>query len=369
MTRFGSLLKIALAGALGVLLVVGCGGGSSSSDAPIAGGDNTMAYNGPGSKWDVSLTNGNFTITHREDVNAAVDLTVNGTYEELPSGFLKLTVTGSEGEEGPENGAMAWALEVPGYAFFLRPMEAENEQLIPMVTAGECPTDDVDANWVMVRKDSDADASDPERDFFGSFHYDAATETANLPVRRALGNNFQDGGSQELEGGSCADGIMEVDDAVMYLTSNGGAIVHTGLNRPDDGSFIFALGQRAITDVDNLDGDYAGILFDDNLESGAKIAPVSLSCTSGQCSGSLVADIETGELDEGSVAVNLTGTTDEFAPGLITGEIVGEGTGAMACMADVNVLNTGRSIVSCVGQSPGDVTKMFNVIFVSIEGT
>jgi len=366
MTRFGSLVKLTLAISIGFLLVSGCGGSSSSSDTPVGGGETTTAYNGPGSKWDVSLSGGDFTITRRPELASAVDMTVTGTYEDLASGFLKLTVSSSEGEDGPTQGDMAWALEVPGYAFFLRPIEAGSEQIIPMVTAGECPTSDVDANWVMVRKDSDAMADDPERDFFGAFHYDAASDTATLPVRRALGNNFQDQGGQDLVGGTCADGIMEVDDAVMYLTSNGGAIVHTGLNRPDDGSFIFALSQKNITSVANLDGEYAGVLFDDNLASGDKIAPVSLSCTAGMCSGSLVADIETGELDEGSVAVNLTGTTDEFSPGLISGEIVGEGTGAMACMADVDVLDTGRSIVSCVGQSPGDVTKMFNVIFVSV---
>jgi len=41
-------------------------------------------------------------------------------------------------------------LGVPGYAFMLRPMDSTNDQLIPMVVAGECPTSNLSGNWVTV---------------------------------------------------------------------------------------------------------------------------------------------------------------------------------------------------------------------------
>jgi hypothetical protein len=346
------------------LFVYGCAEEESEEDAAQA-----LNYNGPGSKWDVSLVDGGFTITMRESVDAAVALTVEGTYQRMASGFLVLTVSSSQGAEGPEAGAQAWAVEVPGYALILKPMDDGSDQVIPMVVAGSCPENDVAANWVMVKKASAAAADDADREFFGTFAYSTETNTAMLPVRRALANAFQDAGAQALAGGACEGGIMTVEDAVMYLTSNGGAIVHTEVNNPDDGSFIFALAQKAIADVNNLDADYAGVLFDDSMTEGQKIQPVALSCTAGACTGTIVTDVTTGATSAESVTVTLDGVPDDFGNGLITGTIAsGADTGNLACMADTGVLDSGRIMVSCVGQSPGDNSNMFNVLFTSIAG-
>ena len=152
----------------------------------------------------------------------------------------------------------------------------------------------------------------------------------------------------------------------MYLTSNGGAIVHTNVNNEDDSSFIFALPQNDITAVANLDGEYAGMLFDDSQSDGSEISPVAFSCASGTCTGNIVVNIETGELSAESVTVTLGGTPDDIDSGLITATIDNGGdTGVLACMADVNAASSGTQVVSCVGQSPGDNTKMFNVILAS----
>ena len=358
----GYLLASLLCGC--ALVTYGC---VEEEAAEEGGGSQALNYNGPGSKWDVSLADGEFTITMRESIGDPVALTVVGTYERMASGFLVLTVTGSEGDDGPGAGEQAWAVEVPGYALILKPMDGD--QVIPMVIAGSCPEEDVLANWVMVKKDGAAAADDADREFFGTFAYDATAGTANLPMRRALANAFQDAGAQALDGGACAGGIMTVDDAVMYLTSNGGAIVHTQVNDPEDGSFIFALGQKAIVDVDTLDADYAGVLFDESMTDGQKIQPVALSCTAGACTGTIVTDVTTGATSAETVTVTLDGTPDDFGNGLITGTIAsGADTGNLACMADRDVLESGRSMVSCVGQSPGDNTNMFNVLFTSVAG-
>ncbi|MDH3716346.1 MAG: hypothetical protein OET44_21165 [Gammaproteobacteria bacterium] len=355
-----------LAGLLcaGALVVYGCAEEETGSGAAQA-----LNYNGPGSKWDVSLADSGFTITMRETVDGPVALTVEGTYERMASGFLVLTVSGSEGEGGPDAGAQAWAVEVPGYALILKPMDAGSDQVIPMVVAGNCPADDVLANWVMVKKANTAAADDADREFFGTFAYSTDTNTATLPMRRALANAFQDAGAQALAGGACESGIMTVEDAVMYLTSNGGAIVHTEVNNPDDGSFIFALSQKAIGAVGNLDADYAGVLFDDSMTEGQKIQPVALSCAAGACTGTIVTDVTTGATSAESVTVTLDGDPDAFGNGLITGTIAsGADTGNLACMADTGVLDSGRIMVSCIGQSPGDNSNMFNVLFTSIAG-
>jgi hypothetical protein len=37
----------------------------------------------------------------------------------------------------------------------------------------------------------------------------------------------------------------------------------------------------------------------------------------------------------------------------------------MACLADGDALGTGRKVISCVGQSPGDLARLFNVLLVT----
>lgn len=336
---------------------------SSTSESSAAV---SQAYNGPGSKWDFNLFEDNtFKITRRETPSAPISLIVNGKYESLSSGFLLLTVTDALGEDAPKEGDKAWALEVPGYALLLKPIDDTNDQIIPMVTAGVCPTADFAANWVMVKKSDSAAADDADRDFFGEFQYTASSQEANLPSRRALANSFQNGGFQALGSGACTEGLMTVSDGEMYLTVNGGAIVHTGVDDPTDSSFIFALTQKAITDVANLNGDYAGILFDQSSNSGEQIASVSMSCSAGSCTASVVTDVVSGATSAETVTLTLNGTPDALATGIITGTINSGGSGNLACMADINVLGSGKKMVSCVGQSPGDNTKMFNVIFAS----
>lgn len=357
--RFGVWLSVFALLSAG-LLINGC----NDDDDPAPSPQVSQTYNGPGSKWDVDLYDNNtFVIERRPTVTGSVSLTVEGTYERLSSGFLKLTVSSASGEDAPSANDMAWALEVPGYALLLKPVDGD--QIIPMVTAGTCPTADLNANWVVVKKADSSRADDADRDFFGEFVFTIADQSARLPSRRALANSFQDGGEQSLGTGTCANGILTISDGVMYLTNNGGAIVHTSVDDPSDASFIFGLNQKAITAVSNLDGNYAGILFDENQVGDTAISPVSLSCTSGACMGTLVTNIDTGAVSNETVTVNLSGTPDQLATGLITGTIVNTTSGSLACMADIGVLGTSTKMISCVGQSPGDNQKMFNVLFVS----
>ena len=344
------------------VLLFACGGGDDDdSSAAVA-----SQYAGPGSKWDVVLNDDNtFTITRRPSLSEAIDLTVEGSYQSLASGFLLMTVASATGTDAPSAGDTALALEAPGYAFFLMPLGGDGDQIIAMVTAGECPSADIDANWVTVKASANTDASATDRDFFGTFNFDVDQSIATLPSRHALSNGFPDQGIHQLDSGTCGEGIMEVDDAVMYLTSNGGAIVHTGIQDTDDANFIFALSQSGITAIANLDGNYSGLLFDDNLASGQKIALVSMSCASGNCTAQIVEDAQAGTLSTESVSIALDGTVDELGNGLVTGTISNNGTGNLACMADTSVLDTSRKMISCVGQSPGDQTKLFNVLFVS----
>ena len=346
----------------------------TSDDSSSNGSGNTtpaqdVTYNGPGSKWDVTFrTAGTFTVTKRANTTAPVDFTVDGTYTTSTTGFKILTVTSVTGTGGPSAGDKAWAIDVPRYALLLSPMESGSDQVIPMVASGSCPTADFAANWVIVKKSNSSDATSSSRDFFGSYQYDASTSTATLPSVHALDNAFTNIGANSLGASTCQDGIAQVSDAVMYLTTNGGAIVHTQVSNPSEASFIFALAQKSITNVANFDGAYAGMVFDGNFSAGARLIPAGMTCTSGTCSGHLLSGAETGATASDPWTLALTNTVDSPSAGLITGTLTDNGsanTGNVACMIDTDVLDTSKKIMSCVGQSPGDNTQMVNAIFAS----
>ncbi|MEM7292611.1 MAG: hypothetical protein AAF420_04320 [Pseudomonadota bacterium] len=364
MQRFTLKPILGLLAGIIIVSVAACGGSDSGTTEATQ-----TRYNGPGSKWDFAFSSDStFTITKRSDVSSPVLFTVNGTWETSTTGFRILTVTDVEGTGGPSVGDRAWAIDVPGYALLLKPIEAGSDQVIPMVSAGDCPTETLNANWVIVKKANATDATDSSRDFFGTYTYDANSGTANLPMRRALDNSFTDQGANGLGGVSCTNGLASVSDAQMYLTNNGGAIVHTQISTPNDSSFIFALTQKAITNVANFDGNYAGMIFDGNYTVGDRVIPASMNCTSGTCTGTLRAGPQDGAASSDPWTLTLSGTVDGLGNGLITGTLrddTSSNTGNAACMIDVNVLGTGARIVSCVVQSPSDNTQMGNAIFTS----
>ena len=108
---------------------------------------------------------------------------------------------------------------------FLNVTGVDDREVVAMVEAGACPDANLLGNWVTVRTRLDADAADPDQDFFGAFAYDVDAAVANLPARYALAGSYASLGDVELENGDCTDGILLVDDAAMYMTAGGGALV------------------------------------------------------------------------------------------------------------------------------------------------
>jgi hypothetical protein len=274
-----------------------------------------------------------------------------------------MTVTDAEGTDAPEAGESAWAVEIDGYALFLKPDDSPDGNFIAMVDAGSCPSDDFLGNWVVVKTRVGADATDPEQDYFGSFLYTAADSSAQLPGRYAISDQFPSlGVNNDIGTGSCVDGIMEVDDDAMYLTANGGALVHTNQSDEDEANIIFAMPQQSLTAMDTLDGEYVGLLFDQSPSNEAFVQPVLATCSAGICSAGLYDTIEstTAHTD---FTVNLTGTMDMPEPGFITGTITADNeVGIIACLVNTDLGTDAMTLMSCVGQAPGNPSQMFNLI-------
>ena len=342
-----------------------------SSDETTVTASANYSYKGPGSVWSVDLkADGSFTITKAASTSAAVSLTINGTYQRLSTGFIKFTVTSATGTDAPAAGSTATAVEVPGFALMLKPLGGD--QIIPMVEAGKCPTGDMNANWVIVRKgQGNNGAASTSKDFFGTFKLSGTTPS--LPKKYALAGPYTVLTEQSMPAGSaCSSGLMQLLDgttvsADMFLTSNGGAIVHTSPGSTDD-SFIFGLPIQSVTAA-TVAGSYAGLLFDESNADGSEISFVSASlAVSGSTlagSGNVVSNIDTGATTAGSVTISLN-AFDSPSQGFMTGTITeGSNSGLIACMANPNANNSGKNVISCVGQSPSTNDNMFNVLLVS----
>jgi hypothetical protein len=69
------------------------------------------------------------------------DISIEGTFQTLPSGFLKVTITKSEpvSEEIPTDGtAWFYAMEIPGMAMVVKPEGSIKGDIIAMVPQGDC---------------------------------------------------------------------------------------------------------------------------------------------------------------------------------------------------------------------------------------
>jgi hypothetical protein len=76
--------------------------------------------------------------------------------------------------------------------------------------------------------------------------------------------------------------------------------------------------------------------------------------------GALIGSITfTGVNQVGSASVDgwLTATLDNGV----------DPAGPMYCMAATDLVSTGRNMITCVGQSPGDSTRFYNTVMVSLD--
>ncbi|MEM7080888.1 MAG: hypothetical protein AAF513_19900 [Pseudomonadota bacterium] len=357
------LLRIAFV--LTALQLMGCSSGSDRATSDQAAADSQPPalrhYAGPGSRWDVRL-NADFTfsIERRARIDTPVVLTVTGTYQELDSGFLQLVVGAAQGEDAPTPGQTAWAIEVPGYALFLKPDESPFGGFITMVDGGNCPSSDLTANWTVMRPAASASADSASVAHVGSLAYTAASANLCITQRRSLTALDTELGSVDLGVGECADGVIATSQAMIYLTAAGGALVHT--NHPDDAEreIVFAMQDAPLAAVSDLDGDYIGLIYDVGNPSGNNVAPTTLTCTAGLCAGSLYDSIGLVTAVQTFVA-DLFGSLNLPGAGMTSGQVrTDAGAGALACQSLSYA--PGQVLLACLGQDPEDATRQITMV-------
>ena len=112
-----------------LLFLNGCGTTSS--------GGTSYSYTATGSLWSFSINSSASTWSGTESVSG---VSVSGTYTTASTGFMKLTVTSASGTGAPSVGASAWAVQIPGVAFFVNPILSSESNILLGLSAGTCPT-------------------------------------------------------------------------------------------------------------------------------------------------------------------------------------------------------------------------------------
>ncbi|MCB0326812.1 MAG: hypothetical protein KDD52_04250 [Bdellovibrionales bacterium] len=347
------------------------GGGSGRTfDPSKVNVTGSIDYSGPGSFWtgSVNYDDSTFEFEVAPDTGEAVTLTVEGTVERLSTGFLLLTVTSASGADAPSAGDQAYAMDIPGFAFLVKPLDNDGE-VIPMVSMGNCPSADLALNWLIVQPRDGALADDSNQEWGGQFSFDQSAGTASVDSDFNLVDFSSTGNSpQSMPSVSCSNGFMEINDGMdhvadMWLTSEGGAIVATRDTMLDEKEqSILAIPQQDIS-ISDLEGFFYGLVIsDDNIQ------PVSVELNSqGEGSGQGYEDIETAELESGGGVSLDFSVNSSLGDGWISGTLSGEGQERnIACSAAADMGQLSQTILFCVGQDIGDDANYFGALLVSI---
>ncbi len=290
------------------------------------------------------LADDKFEITYDAEADGTVELTVKGTFVQYDNKFKKLTVTSSTGEDGPDEGDVAYGLEIPGFAFFLKPMGGDGEPIV-MVKAGACPSENFDANWVIAKYQDGEETPKADQDAMGSAVFAVEDDVATIVQRRFDNGNVIDPDGNDITLTSCSNGAQGFDDGggggTMYLTANGGALVNPG------SGIIFAAPQLS-ADVTKaqLEGVYSGLVFRGTGADGDKIFPAKVTLDNDAVgTGVKINNVETDETEMTGAAMDLEPVAS--AKGLVHGTVdTGEGTNPINCVFSSVA---GNELLACNG--------------------
>lgn len=348
---------------------------NKSSDSAAAA-PTTSLYQGAGSKWSISIgsgSTGDFTISKfATAADTTAEMTVTGTFQRFTNQFVKMTVASSTGTGGPAAGSLAYGLEVPGYAFFLKPLSGNSEPIV-MVQGGTCPSTNFNANWIIAkpRGDMATNGIDNTTDMFGGavINFNGASSSLNITQNEPVGGTAISGGNASLafDIASCSNGVLRVlesgnDYFDMYFTTSGSVLVKFPSSADNQIIFASPKTDAAVTQA-QLEGTYSGLVFQ---EAGASdsLFPIKLAMpATGNGTANDISDVDTDAIDtDGVVFSNIT-NVDSGSAALPTGFFradlnpVGSTTNGKASCAFSTV--SGVKIIACTGYTDNADKKPF----------
>lgn len=322
------ILIVLIASILSIVAIISCNKKADDATATTT----TSSYQGAGSKWAISITGEDFTLNkYATAADTTAVLTITGKAQKYSNQFVKLTVSTATGTNAPAVGSIAYGLEIPGYAFFLKPAESSSEPIV-MVQAGTCPTTTFNANWIIAKPKSTITIPlTATQDYFGgaAFTFNGASSSVlvsqNQPITGAYltsgGGNGNGTSTLNFDSASCSNGLLRISDSGsffdMYFTSSGGALV-----KFPDGQIIFASPRKsaAVTQAE-LAGSYSVIVFNDKSSGTDSVFPAKITIpATGSAAGYQVTDLENDTASsDGIVFSNIASTVDSTATQLPAG--------------------------------------------------
>ncbi len=344
-----------------VALIFGVFTFSCSKSKSSGGGAISAVYQGPGSRWTVSINAENFTLTQFPDATSTTaSLTLSGdVIRNETNRFLTLTVTSSSDEAEVALGTVVTALEIANTAVFIK----TPNNPVPLVATirGACPTGSLNGNWIVTKPAIEGGLYHPanlDADGSGIVSFNPGT-LLKVTVAGISNREFDldDAADMNLAGQQCSNGLLaasidmggpEEEAFDMYFTASGLILVKF----PEDmgEQVIFAQPRQAasVTGAD-LEGSYSALLYrggtDINL-SLATLVPVEVVfAADGSATITEVTDVANNTLAGSSLnTIDTFGTTFTADPGadpvpntngIFHGELSGAAGQRITCASSV----------------------------------
>ncbi len=337
---------------------------------PSAGISTFKGTQSPGDVWDWTLNSNDNTFTcvwdHGSFDDESDDITVQGTYTVLPSGFLECTINGvapSTPDIPADGTAWFYAMHLPDMAMVIKPEGSIKGDIIAAVAAGDCSDVVGDYNYFNIAPGNGE-------------KYDPNTEEA---YGRAT---FLDNGDGTYEihgdkysldcanGGPCTVDTGIQDSPAAVCTENGAIVISSSGSTVTEGQFtksgvmmldkgegnggVLALSKANAFEFDDLDGlEFVGLAYlpanNDN-----KTVPVHLSFEDdGQTiigTGTKIENINTGALEaDESVSMRF----DSNDQGLMLGQMT-HGDGKSTYFVASFLSSEGKKIIVLSSTSSPD---------------
>lgn len=249
------------------------------------------------------------------------DITIEGTFSTLPSGFLKVTITKAvpASAEIPDDGS-AWfyAIEIPGMAMIIKPEGSIKGDVIAMVAQGDCADVPGTYNYIISAPGERSNYDPITQEAFGYLEVtnngsDFALSGYKWSLDCVNGGNCTDTGViNGIPMASCKGGgdvvITDGGETVASGQFTGGGAMMMDFGFGNGGAFALKASGNA-TKASLLNNDYLGVAYMPKNEND-KTVPVKLSFFENDLgymigTGNPFTNLETATLnnDEGAVVI------------------------------------------------------------------
>lgn len=325
---------------------------------------------GPGSYWQV-FVNGNagvVELVHQPDVFSPVDYVSISTAPHYPTGFTALTINSvGPPTNGAGLGAQTYALQIPGFGFFMAPFGSSGSTL--GMTAGACPGADMNIRWIRLRQAIGWSSGLHNGDAFGTMMFSVGSGTVGLLNDFNLesvgsSDSSSDMGTKALTNSlPCTSGVLADGASESYLGANA-VFVHTFA---DDAIYFGMPSGSPVTPVD-LAANYAGILYQQNSNTNSPVE-ITLSASGANVTGTatILSDVSSG-VSAGAtnpvVTIGNVSLTDPSAVGFLGGTInFGSTDQSLVCLPQLNAGGSTQHLIACAGED--DSAHYLTLVLVS----